>query len=146
APKMRAVRARIEQGAAQPTEYPTAVLDEQPFVRYPHSTIAYISADLSKLKKTAAGKLRVKVGVLPASMGAIVDDFLGANDGTWFSIDPRTVPYTEMVETVSTAANASSALTFKSAGLDNGLVVFLPQNSKAAGQSVLLNANGSLVR
>jgi subtilisin family serine protease len=146
APAMRAVRTKIEQGLAKPTDYPATVLDEQPFVRFAFSTIAYISADLSKVTRTASGKIRVKVGVLPASEGAIADDFLGSgNDGQWFEIDPNAVPYTAINEKVSAAPTSSASLDFKSAGGTTGLVVYLPQNSAAAGRSFLLSPAGQSV-
>jgi subtilisin family serine protease len=142
APAMRAVRARVEQGQAQATEYPSTVLDEQPFVRFPMSTVAYISADLSKLKRTASGKLRIKLGALPATEGAVADDFLGGGDGTWFEIDPAAIPYTAMSERITTAASTSSTLDFRSAGGSGGLVVYLPHNSAAAGRSLLVTPDG----
>jgi hypothetical protein len=143
APKMRDIRARIEQGQAKPSDYPSSVIDEQPFVRYPLSTVAYISADLSKIKRTAAGKLRVKVGVLSATEGALVDDFLGqGNTGSWFEIDPNALPYKDIQESVSAATATSSTLDFTSAGLGRDVVVYLPQNTTAAGRSVLVSANG----
>src|SRR5262249_54073719 len=86
APAMRTVEAKLEQGKAQATDFPSTVLDTQPFIRYPLSTIAYVSADLSKVKRTAGGTVRVKVGVLAAGEGASVDVFL--SDGAWFDIDP----------------------------------------------------------
>jgi hypothetical protein len=142
APAMRAIETRIEQGTGKTSDFPQSVLDEQPFVRYPLSTFAFISADLAKVKRTAAGKIRVKIGVLPSSEGAVVDDFLGAGDGTWFELDPSSVPYTQMSEKLSATANASTTLDFRSAGGDRSLIVYLPQNSAAAGRSVLVSPSG----
>lgn len=141
-PKMRSIRARIEQGQAAATDYPQAVLDQQPYVRFPHSSVAYISADLAKLRRTANGKLRVKVAVLAASAGAVSDDHLGDAGGQWIELDPAAIPFTKIDEAVSMPASSSSTLNFTSSGRSSNLVVYLPQNSVAAGRNFIVGPGG----
>jgi len=142
AAKMRAVTARVEQGQAQASEYLTTILDAQPYVRYAHSTIAYVSADLAKLARTPQGKLRVKVGVLPASAGSKGDDYAGGDD-KWFEIDPRALPFTGFAEKVTTASNASSTLSLRPGAGKSDLVVYLPQNR--TNRAVVVGADGKSV-
>jgi subtilisin family serine protease len=141
AAKMRAVQARIEAGKAQPAEYLTTILDTQPYVRYAHSTIAYVSADLSKLVRTPQGKLRIKVGVLPASAGSIGDDFAGGDK--WFEIDPRALPYRGFVEKVTAPSNASATVALRPGTGSSDIVVYLPHNR--TNHAFIVSQNGETV-
>jgi subtilisin family serine protease len=138
---MRTVEANLEQGMAGLSDFVATVQDVQPFVRYPLSTVSYLSADLSKVKRTAAGTIRVKVGVLAASEGASVDVFL--SDGAWFDIDPAHVPFTAMADKVTAPASSSTTLALTSAGGSQSLLVFFPQNTASTGRSIIVDPSGA---
>ncbi len=145
AARMRSIKVGLERGVGDSKDFVTSVLDVQPFVRFPFSSVAYVSADLSKLVKTAAGKLRVKIGALPASGGAVVDDFLGAGEGTWFTIDAAAAPFQGMASTLKIAPQASTALTLRRTGTSGSLVLYVPENNASAGMTVIVPPTGSPV-
>ena len=141
-PKLRDIAGKQEQGTATATDIQSAaVLDIQPFTRFPFSPVAMIATDLSKVAKTPNGMIRFQIGTLPFYTGGFRDDFLG--DGTWYVVDPNNVPFRGLPETISLAHGDSGQLSVQSFAPQASLMVLFPQNDPSVSLQLIVPPNGA---
>lgn len=131
ATQMREIRRTYEAGfpdAADPV-YTPAILDVQDFVSYGHSTLAVVSADLSKIAKTAAGDLKIKVAMLADSTTPEADDYLGKMT-KWTTLTPTAQgqAYANLPESISLAAGEVKTVELTKGGAEGKLILFMPFN------------------
>jgi hypothetical protein len=146
AAKMRDVESKMELGTATASDtYLSAVLDVKPFSQYGFSQVGVVSADLTKLRLGADGKLHVKIGLLPEVEGAVGNEFLGAGpDGQWLTIDPKSAPFGALPESIAVASAGTASLSVGSPAAPASLLLFMPDNDPRVGSSALVKGNGAV--
>jgi subtilisin family serine protease len=133
--KMREIRAGYE--AAFPNggeaDYTPVIVDGQDLLAYNHSTLIVVSADLSKIAKTADGDLKVKVAVIADSTTPEGDDFLG-NQEKWLTLTPAGggQSFLGFPEVVTLTAGESTVVNFSRGSARGKAVVYFPYNKANA--------------
>lgn len=137
ATKLRTLRAAWETSFGQPDApasagYADAIADTQDYETFGHSTVAVVSADVSKLALTASGELRVKLAVLPYESGTPAgDDYLAAQESRWKTLPlaRENMPFVDIPERISLAASAEETVSLTAGGTRGSLVIYLPHNA-----------------
>ena len=131
ASKLRDIRKTFEQAFPSVTsaDYSPAILDGQELIAYNHSSLIVVSADLTKLAKTAAGDLKVKVAIIAESTTPEGDDFLG-NQEKWITLEPkaRSGAFYDFPELVSIEAGSSKTVSLTRGAAKGNAVVYMPYN------------------
>jgi hypothetical protein len=112
--------------------YAGAIADTQDYEIFGHSTVAVVSADVSKLAKTASGELRVKLAVLPYESGTPAgDDYLAAQESRWKTLPlaRENMPFVDIPERITLAASAEETVSLTAGGTRGSLVIYLPHNA-----------------
>ncbi len=129
---MRKIRSDYETSFPNANDpvYTPAIVDSQDYLTFAHSTISVVTADLSKLKKTAAGDLKIKLAVLADTTSPEADDFLGAED-KWKTITPTVdgQAFVNLPESVTLKAGESQTVDLTKGSGKGELIVYLPFNS-----------------
>jgi minor extracellular serine protease Vpr len=138
ASKLRDIRRTFEQAFPSVTsaDYSAAILDGQELLAYNHSSLIVVSADLSKLAKTAAGDLKVKVAIIAESTTPEGDDFLG-NQDKWITLEPkaRSGAFYDFPEIVSIDAGSSQKISLTRGAGKGNAVIYMPYNKANYGQT-----------
>jgi minor extracellular serine protease Vpr len=133
--KMREIRRAFEQSFPDATSavYTEAILDMQDYKAYGHSTVAVVSADVSKLAKQSNGKLKVKIAVLADSSTPESDDYLGdAEKWTTIVASDAGMAFVGMPESVTLAAGETKVVELTKGGKNGNAVVYMPFNQSTA--------------
>jgi subtilisin family serine protease len=137
AAKLRTLRAAWETSFGQADApasagYADAIVDTQSYDFFGHSTVAVVSADVSKLAKNASGELRVKLAVLPYESGTPAgDDYLAGQESRWTSLPlaRENMPFVDIPERIALAAGAEETVSLTAGGTRGSLVIYLPHNA-----------------
>lgn len=138
APKTRSIRAAYEllQTRTQGKEgkrpnFVEAVLDLNPMRMWNHSTVAIIKTDVTKLKTTAKGQWRVKVGTLYSDSDAVEsDDFLDL-EKKWLEVNaqPSEQGFVNLPDSVVLGAGHKKTLELEKGAGRHDLLLLMPHNA-----------------
>lgn len=132
AAKMRSIRKTYEEAFPKGVEnYTEAIIDMQDYLSFEHATVAVLQADLSKIAKTAAGDLRIKVATLNTNVNVPEgDDYLGKEDARWDTITPTVdgQAFVSLPETIAVKANETVKISATKGNAKGRLVVYMPNN------------------
>jgi subtilisin family serine protease len=130
--KMRSIRAAFEANFPEQAEadYQPAIIDLQDSKIYNHSTLAIVSADISKLAVTAKGDLKVKIAVLGDVGSPAGDDFLG-KESKWHTLGlgADTQTYVDLPEVITVEAGSTKTVDLTRGGGHGSLILYLPHNA-----------------
>ena len=134
--RMRALRMEWELkhgGETPPTaNYTDAMIDRQEFLVFSQSTLAVLTADITKLAKTPHGELRAKLATLPYdSSSSAGDDYLAGQHSAWSTIPlaASDQPFVDLPEKTTLTSGQELDLQFSAGGRRGALVVYFPNNA-----------------
>lgn len=111
--------------------YVEAVLDLQPMRFWNHSTVAIVKTDVTKLKATAKGQWRVKVGTLYSDGDAVEsDDFLDLEQ-TWLELNSQVKEqgFVNLPDSVVLGGGQKKSLELEKGAGRHDLLLLMPQNA-----------------
>jgi minor extracellular serine protease Vpr len=111
--------------------YVEAVLDLHPMRFWNHSTVAIVKTDVTKLKATAKGQWRVKVGTLYSDGDAVEsDDFLDLEQ-TWLELNSQVKEqgFVNLPDSVVLGGGQKKTLELEKGAGRHDLLLLMPQNA-----------------
>ncbi|MEN0057752.1 MAG: S8 family serine peptidase [Bdellovibrio sp.] len=146
--KARVLRKQFEEDfhkdPATKEDYKEAVLGLERFQIFDSGTLAFVETDVTALKISPTGELRVKISTSQSGSELVeVDDYLGNQAEQWFKLSPVAASFAGIPEVVELKAGESKVISLLKGYGSEELILYAPHNREV--RDVLLEDSQSQI-